>query len=71
MQAGGAPAHFHLCLDCGEIREDRIRRDGTLTGETYWHDVDSDTLPASVTEQARDILDRPKFTQGSLFGDDQ
>lgn len=69
IHAGGVPAIFHLCQDCGTIREDVTRRDGTIYA-TRFYSLDSDGPPASVTVQARDILDRPKFTQMDLFGDD-
>jgi hypothetical protein len=70
LASDGTPAYFYLCRDCGAIREDLHLRDGTLTGETYWHDIESASLPAAVVEQAREILDKPNYRQLSLFDRD-
>ena len=69
LHAGVVPAIFHLCLGCGTIREDITRRDGTIYA-TRFYGLDSDGLPSSVVVQARAILDRPKFTQMGLFGEE-
>lgn len=71
LNAGGVPAYFHLCRKCGAIREDVHLRDGTLTGETHWHAVDSAAVPAAVVQQAREILDKPDYQQLGLFGEEE
>ena len=70
LQAGGVPAYFYLCLQCGAIREDAHLRDGTIIG-TRWHtDLKRARLPDAVAHQAREILDRPSFEQLKLFDSD-
>ena len=70
IHVGGEMSRFYLCRKCETIRDDNARRDGTLTGETHYHALDSANLPAAVVEQARALLDAPGYDQLSLFGDD-
>ena len=69
IHVGGEMSRFYLCRKCETIREDKARRDRTLTGETLYHDLDSVDLPTGVAEHARTILDAPKYDQLNLFGD--
>jgi hypothetical protein len=70
LQAGGVPAYFYLCLDCGAIREDAHLRDGTIIG-TRWHtNLNRARLPDAVIRQAREILNQPSFEQLEMFQDD-
>jgi hypothetical protein len=71
LPAGGEPAYFHLCLQCGAIREDAHLRDGTIIG-TRWHtNPYGASLPAVVVAQACEILERPSYEQLDLFNGDQ
>jgi hypothetical protein len=74
IHVGGESSRFYLCRKCGTIRENLCRPDGTITGTRY-HELESvdgstdltEILPAAVVEQARGILKRPVYQQGSLF----
>jgi hypothetical protein len=59
-------SRYYLCRQCGTVREDICRRDGTIKDTTF-HRLESVDLPAAVVEQVRDILNQPGFEQPSLF----
>jgi hypothetical protein len=65
------PARYYLCRECGAIREDPTRGDGTMADETRWHELESTDLPAAVVEQVRAILEQPSFGQLSFLPDEE
>jgi hypothetical protein len=75
IHAGG-PNRYYLCRECGAVRED-IYQDGAII-EHRWHNpVDTShrtdcspngTLPKSVREEARELLEAPV---GEQLGCDQ
>ena len=68
INVGGELSRFYLCRQCSTIRENKARPDGMLTGEVQYHNLESVDLPAAVIEQAREILDAPRYGQVGLFG---
>ena len=60
------PNRYYVCRACSTVREDVCRADGTIL-ETHFHKAQSDNLPPVVIEQARDILEQPRYEQPSLF----
>jgi hypothetical protein len=59
-------SRYYLCRRCGTIREDVCRPDGTII-EARFHDLEGLDLPAAVVQQAREVLNEPRYEQGSLF----
>jgi hypothetical protein len=58
---------FYLCRECGAVREEVCRVDGTVI-EIHYHDsADAADLSPVVLEQVRAILDAPEFEQLALF----
>jgi hypothetical protein len=62
------PHRYYVCQACGTVREEVCRVDGTIL-DTRFHRAQSDDLPPVAAEQARDILERPRYEQLSLFGE--
>jgi hypothetical protein len=60
------PNRYYVCRACGTVREEVCRVDGTIL-ETHFHKARDGGLPRVVAEQARDILDGPRYEQLSLF----
>jgi hypothetical protein len=60
------PHRYYLCRQCGHVREEVCRTDGTIIS-TRFREAYSQELPEAAREQARDILEQPSYRQLSLF----
>ena len=66
LYIGRGSRRYYVCPRCGTIREDIPLPDGGVV-VTHLHPPESPSLPATVIEQAQDILAAPRYRQLSLF----
>lgn len=68
LYTGRESRRYYVCPQCGMIREDIPKPDGSVA-ITHLHPPESFSLPAAVIEKVRDILAVPNYRQLSLFDD--
>lgn len=63
------PNRYYLCRECGAVREDIYQNEVIV--EHCWHDAPDGTLPKSVKEEARELLETPVGEQLALWSEDE